>query len=229
VARLIQQGAPAGMIQAARRELAAANLRRLVAVERARQGLPAPSSDLEVLGFVAGLLTREAALWRGTRRWRRDGGTCAARDQGHDLPGLRAAGAERAAVPAVREPFGGRDASGPSGHPQCPVGARGTAGQPVNGAVTKAMVMDAAGRVGEAIERTQRAIDRIAEQDRVREEAEARRVAGLRARAAAVPARPQYTAADVAKVRMALGIIAQAEARWLERLRRESEGNRCRS
>ena len=61
VASLVQKGAAPEVIRAARRDLAAANLRRLVAVERLRQGLPEPSSDLEVLGFVADLLTRREA------------------------------------------------------------------------------------------------------------------------------------------------------------------------
>ena len=61
VAALVKKGAAPEVIRAARRELAAANVRRLVAVERARQGLPEPVSDLEVIGFVADVLTREAA------------------------------------------------------------------------------------------------------------------------------------------------------------------------
>ena len=44
VAALIKKGAAPEAIRAARRELAAANVRRLVAVERARQGLP-PAGD----------------------------------------------------------------------------------------------------------------------------------------------------------------------------------------
>ena len=61
VAALSRHGAPEDVVGAARRHLVAARVRRLATEERARQGLPAPASDLEVIGFVADLLTREAA------------------------------------------------------------------------------------------------------------------------------------------------------------------------
>ena len=56
VAALSRHGSNPAALDAARRELAAANVRRLVAAERARQGRPGPSSDLEVIGFVAEVL-----------------------------------------------------------------------------------------------------------------------------------------------------------------------------
>lgn len=61
VAALVKKGAPPEVIRAARRDLAAANVRRLAAVEMARQGLAEPSSDLEVLGFVAAVLAHGEA------------------------------------------------------------------------------------------------------------------------------------------------------------------------
>jgi hypothetical protein len=63
VAGLVGRGADAAVIADARRALAAVKVRRLVAAETARLGLPEPSSDLEVIGFVADVLVRkEAAL-----------------------------------------------------------------------------------------------------------------------------------------------------------------------
>jgi hypothetical protein len=59
---------PEDAVGAARRDPAAARVRRLAAQESERQGRPVPSSDLEVIGFVASLLAREAALWAGCAR-----------------------------------------------------------------------------------------------------------------------------------------------------------------
>jgi hypothetical protein len=61
VAALSRHGTDPVALDAARRELAATNVRRLVAAERARQGRPGPSSDLEVIGFVAEVLTQGGA------------------------------------------------------------------------------------------------------------------------------------------------------------------------
>ena len=69
----------------------------------------------------------------------------------------------------------------------------------------------------EAIARTACVLDRVAEQDRLRASAEAQRVAALRARPPQ-PRQAQYrpTGADVARVHMVLGMIAAAEARWIQ-------------
>lgn len=61
VAALSRHGATPEEITPLRQKLVAAKIRRVAAEESERQGLPAPSSDLEVIGFVASLLTREAA------------------------------------------------------------------------------------------------------------------------------------------------------------------------
>lgn len=81
--------------------------------------------------------------------------------------------------------------------------------------------------VTEAIAETQRVIDRIREQDRGREAAEAQRVAALRARPPQ-PRQPRYTptVADMARLDVALGMIARLEAGWLRQVQVRQQGGR---
>jgi hypothetical protein len=104
-----------------------------------------------------------------------------------------------------------------------------TAYLPMAGAIADgfAAVADGIGastaKIGRQIEKADRVLARIAEQDRAREEA----AAGLAAKIAGQPGRPQFrelAPADLHKLRMVMAKVAEMDAEFAARMQQESGG-----
>jgi hypothetical protein len=61
LAALVKHGSDPAVVDQARTDLAAGNIRKAIAAQRAASGLPPAANDLEAVGYVACLLTKGAA------------------------------------------------------------------------------------------------------------------------------------------------------------------------